>query len=149
MTVQEYAARNPQLMPDRKYREDLSASSVPEPPIAAIILLDDPEDWHEGLQVCLDVLRTDGSLGPRHEVKRQAMFVEMASLIFLFMQEVLLFAGNPVFIWFVLPLPSLTNTGFRVCKCPLQASNHVRCFQNVPRNHLQRVNRKGTRSCFV
>jgi HAD superfamily hydrolase (TIGR01456 family) len=65
-TVQELAARQPQLYPSSsasKVGADCSHRAHSEPPYAAVVLLEMPANWGEAIQLLVDVLRGNGSIG--------------------------------------------------------------------------------------
>lgn len=72
-----------------------------EAPISTVLLLDCPEDWGEGLQVLVDVLRSNGTPGAQHEAEEQV---------------VELFIANPDYHYGAQhSLPRLTLGAFRDC----------------------------------
>jgi ribonucleotide monophosphatase NagD (HAD superfamily) len=65
-TVQELAARQPQLYPSSassKATPDCSQRAHSELPYAAIVLLEMPANWGESIQILVDVLRGNGRIG--------------------------------------------------------------------------------------
>ena len=65
-TVQELAARQPQLYPSSascKVGSECSHRANSEQPYAAVVLLEMPANWGEAIQVLVDVLRGNGCIG--------------------------------------------------------------------------------------
>uniref|UniRef100_A0A7S3AAP9 Uncharacterized protein n=1 Tax=Rhodosorus marinus TaxID=101924 RepID=A0A7S3AAP9_9RHOD len=70
-TVHEYAEKRPYLVPNKLYPgRKLTAYEDPdlviseeEEKVSAVIVIENSTDWHEDLQVILDVLRSDGRVG--------------------------------------------------------------------------------------
>ena len=63
--VREYGRRHPSLFPRRR-EEDATPTDDSDDPVKAILFFEDPEDLGEALQLCLDVLLTNGNpSGPR------------------------------------------------------------------------------------
>ena len=63
VTMADFAARRPGLMPTKQYEqsEELLAGKSLEP-IAACFVLSEPGDWHESLQVLADVIACGGDI---------------------------------------------------------------------------------------
>lgn len=63
VTVTDLVSRHPQLVPTGLHAAPdakLADSSADQEPFAAVLVMEDPLDWHAGLQVVLDVLQGDG-----------------------------------------------------------------------------------------
>jgi HAD superfamily hydrolase (TIGR01456 family) len=71
MSTTDFAACHPQLMPNKKRDEKFSPPPAPAQRVAAVVIVETPEDWFEDLQVLCDVLQTDGRLGCRAAEGRQ------------------------------------------------------------------------------
>ena len=55
-TVSEYARAYPHALPNKKY-EKLEDDSWAKDPVAAVIVVETPMEWHEDLQVICDLMR--------------------------------------------------------------------------------------------
>ena len=63
--VREYGQRHPSLFPRRR-EQDAIQTDDKDDPVKAILFFEDSEDLGEALQLCLDVLLTNGNpSGPR------------------------------------------------------------------------------------
>eukprot|EP00004_Rigifila_ramosa_P004892 TRINITY_DN15337_c0_g1_i1.p2 TRINITY_DN15337_c0_g1~~TRINITY_DN15337_c0_g1_i1.p2 ORF type:complete len:214 (-),score=54.01 TRINITY_DN15337_c0_g1_i1:14-655(-) len=83
MTVADYAACHPLLFPFRHYPPPAPALAArAAQPVAAVVVMNDPTEWGETLQVLVDVLQSDGI--PGNVVAEQ---------------RVQLFLSNPDFLW--------------------------------------------------
>jgi len=71
MSTTDFAACHPQLMPNKKRGAEFSPPPAPAQPVAAVVIVETPDDWFEDLQVLCDVLQTDGRVGCRADDGRQ------------------------------------------------------------------------------
>eukprot|EP00891_Asterochloris_glomerata_P004853 jgi/Astpho2/4853/fgenesh1_pg.00069_%23_10_t len=60
-TVSEYARAYPHALPNKRY-EKLEDDSWAKDPVAAVIVVETPMEWHEDLQVICDLMRSDGRI---------------------------------------------------------------------------------------
>ncbi|KAK9823437.1 hypothetical protein WJX72_002729 [[Myrmecia] bisecta] len=62
-TVKEYSIAHPHCLPNKRYPDPPEGDvSWAEEPVAAVIVVETPEEWHEDLQVICDLLRSDGRI---------------------------------------------------------------------------------------
>lgn len=103
--VREYGQRHPSLFPRRR-EEDAIQIDDAEDPVKAILFFEDPEDLGEALQLCLDVLLTNGNPSGR----RVLIENEEAK------QEVEVWFTNPDLVYSGLAAhPRLTQGSYRQC----------------------------------
>jgi len=101
VTIEEYGRAHPILIPHKKVHQAQVISWEYEKPISAIFLLQVPADWAEALQICVDILRSDGIPGADHESLDQ---------------KVKVFSGNPDLDYGALhSVPRMTLGAFRKC----------------------------------
>ena len=55
-TLEDFGACHPNLVPHKPY-DPVTDTSWAQQPVAALALIDISRDWHEDLQLCLDLLR--------------------------------------------------------------------------------------------
>ena len=55
-TLEEYGACHPELVPHKRFPA-VSDRAWADQPVAAIALIEMSRDWHQDLQLCLDLLR--------------------------------------------------------------------------------------------
>lgn len=54
--ISDYAACHPHALPNKKYNE-VKDRDWADKPVAAVVVVETPENWHEDLQVICDLLR--------------------------------------------------------------------------------------------
>lgn len=54
--IADYAACHPHALPNKKYGE-IKDRDWADKPVAAVVVVETPENWHEDLQVICDLLR--------------------------------------------------------------------------------------------
>lgn len=103
--VREYGRRHPSLFPRRR-EEDATPTDDSDDPVKAILFFEDPEDLGEALQLCLDVLLTNGNpSGPRVLIDDENA-----------KQEVEVWFTNPDTVYSGLAKhPRLTQGSYRMC----------------------------------
>ena len=103
--VREYGQRHPSLFPRRR-EQDAIQTDDKDDPVKAILFFEDSEDLGEALQLCLDVLLTNGNpSGPRVLVDDKDT-----------KQEVEVWFTNPDLVYSGLAThPRLTQGSFRMC----------------------------------
>jgi len=103
--VREYGKRHPSLFPRRR-EEDAIQIDDTDDPVKAILIFEDAEDLGESLQLCLDVLLTNGNpSGPRVLVDDEDA-----------KQEVEVWFTNPDLVYSGLAVhPRLTQGSYRMC----------------------------------
>ena len=103
--VREYGKRHPSLFPRRR-EEDAIQTDDMDDPVKAILVFEDAEDLGESLQLCLDVLLTNGNpSGPRVLVDNEDA-----------KQEVEVWFTNPDLVYSGLAVhPRLTQGSYRMC----------------------------------
>lgn len=103
--VREYGQRHPSLFPRRR-EEDAIKIDDADDPVRAILFFEDPEDLGEALQLCLDVLLTNGNpSGPRVLLENEKV-----------KQEVEVWFTNPDLVYSGLAMhPRLTQGSYRQC----------------------------------
>ena len=103
--VREYGKRHPSLFPRRR-EEDAIQTDDTDDPVKAILIFEDAEDVGESLQLCLDVLLTNGNpSGPRVLVDNEDA-----------KQEVEVWFTNPDLVYSGLAVhPRLTQGSYRMC----------------------------------
>ncbi|KAL7527671.1 hypothetical protein ACHAXR_002072 [Thalassiosira sp. AJA248-18] len=103
--VREYGRRHPSLFPRRR-EEDAIQIDDADDPVKAILFFEDPEDLGEALQLCLDVLLTNGNpSGPRVLIDEEDA-----------KQDVEVWFTNPDIVYSGLAKhPRLTQGSYRLC----------------------------------
>mmetsp|Transcript_54153 Transcript_54153/g.115063 ORF Transcript_54153/g.115063 Transcript_54153/m.115063 type:complete len:355 (-) Transcript_54153:39-1103(-) len=103
--IREYGRRHPSLFPRRREEDAVQVDDVDDP-VKAILIFEDPEDLGESLQLCLDVLLTNGNpSGPR-------VLIEDKNAN----QEVEVWFTNPDLVYSGLARhPRLTQGSYRLC----------------------------------
>lgn len=54
--IADYAACHPHALPNKKYGEPQDRDWA-DKPVAAVVVVETPENWHEDLQIICDLLR--------------------------------------------------------------------------------------------
>eukprot|EP00123_Amoebidium_parasiticum_P014174 comp22374_c0_seq1/m.33355 comp22374_c0_seq1/g.33355 ORF comp22374_c0_seq1/g.33355 comp22374_c0_seq1/m.33355 type:complete len:319 (-) comp22374_c0_seq1:742-1698(-) len=99
ITVQQYSYNHPHLFPS-KHRHRLK-DGVPPEHVDCVIVAQQPSDWWEGLQILIDILRSNGTPGLENEDSSQ---------------PVALYFGNPDYDYGdTHSLPRITCGAFRQC----------------------------------
>mmetsp|Transcript_13058 Transcript_13058/g.23607 ORF Transcript_13058/g.23607 Transcript_13058/m.23607 type:complete len:357 (-) Transcript_13058:49-1119(-) len=103
--IREYGRRHPSLFPRRR-EEDAIPIDDADDPVRAILFFEDPEDLGEALQLCLDVLLTNGNpSGPRVLIENEEA-----------KQEVEVWFTNPDLVYSGLAThPRVTQGSYRLC----------------------------------
>ena len=103
--VREYGKRHPSLFPRRREKDAIQIDDTDDP-VKAILIFEDAEDLGESLQLCLDVLLTNGNpSGPRVLVDDEDA-----------KQEVEVWFTNPDLVYSGLAVhPRLTQGSYRMC----------------------------------
>jgi ribonucleotide monophosphatase NagD (HAD superfamily) len=103
--TREYGKRHPTLFPRRR-EHDAVLTDDADDPVKAILVFEDSEDLGEALQLCLDVLLTNGNpSGPRVLVENEEVN-----------QEVEVWFTNPDIVYSGLAThPRLTQGSYRLC----------------------------------
>ena len=103
--VREYGQRHPSLFPRRRETDAVEVDDANDP-VKAILFFEDPDDLGEALQLCLDVLLTNGNpSGPRVLVENNEA-----------RQEVEVWFTNPDLVYSGLAThPRLTQGSYRLC----------------------------------
>lgn len=103
--VREYGKRHPSLFPRRREQDAIQTDDTDDP-VKAILIFEDAEDLGESLQLCLDVLLTNGNpSGPRVLVEDEDA-----------KQEVEVWFTNPDLVYSGLAVhPRLTQGSYRMC----------------------------------
>lgn len=103
--VREYGRRHPSLFPKRRETDAVAVDDADDP-VKAILFFEDPADLGEALQLCVDVLLTNGNpSGPR-------VLVDDAEA----RQEVEVWFTNPDMVYSGLAAhPRLTQGSYRLC----------------------------------
>ena len=79
-TLEDFGACHPELVPHKPYNP-VADTSWAQQPVAALALIDISRDWHEDLQLCLDLLRCAcGILGQAGCAEQQTLFVRRRRL---------------------------------------------------------------------
>eukprot|EP00698_Gefionella_okellyi_P003336 TRINITY_DN13106_c0_g1_i1.p1 TRINITY_DN13106_c0_g1~~TRINITY_DN13106_c0_g1_i1.p1 ORF type:complete len:339 (+),score=40.45 TRINITY_DN13106_c0_g1_i1:162-1178(+) len=103
ITIQDFVVHHPHLVPKGIHAVPDVPLQPPEPdcdPIAAILVLEDPHDWHAALQVSLDLLETTGVVGGPAVCE----------------QQVQIHFSNPDFVYASLhSRPRITQGAFKLC----------------------------------
>eukprot|EP00571_Detonula_confervacea_P010061 CAMPEP_0172304004 /NCGR_PEP_ID=MMETSP1058-20130122/5466_1 /TAXON_ID=83371 /ORGANISM="Detonula confervacea, Strain CCMP 353" /LENGTH=351 /DNA_ID=CAMNT_0013015053 /DNA_START=25 /DNA_END=1077 /DNA_ORIENTATION=- len=103
--IREYGQRHPSLFPRRREEDAIPIDDAGDP-VKAIMFFEDPEDLGEALQLCLDVLLTNGNpSGPRVLIEKEET-----------KQDVEVFFSNPDLVYSGLAThPRLTQGSYRQC----------------------------------
>eukprot|EP01080_Neovahlkampfia_damariscottae_P009686 gene9686-1892_t len=80
--VEEYAHQNPHLFPKKVYQKKF-AQDKNEEPFKAVLVLHDPDDFGQDLQITIDVLRSNGIPG-QHSITQQDVNLYMSNPDFLY-----------------------------------------------------------------
>lgn len=68
--ISEFAACHPHALPNKKYPE-VKDRAWADKPVAAVVVVETPENWHEDLQVVCDLLRSTGDINELAEDNKQ------------------------------------------------------------------------------
>lgn len=56
-SLEEYSAHHPSMVPHKQYAEPVGDASWAQQPVAAVMCMELSRDWHQDLQVILDLCR--------------------------------------------------------------------------------------------
>ncbi|KAK9816340.1 hypothetical protein WJX74_004088 [Apatococcus lobatus] len=62
-SLEEFAACHPSMVPHKKYLQPTGDVGWAQQPVAAVVCMELSQDWHQDLQVILDLCRSDGRQG--------------------------------------------------------------------------------------
>lgn len=136
--IREYGERHPSLFPRRREKEAIHVDDVDDP-VKAILVFEDPEDLGESLQLCLDVLLTNGNpSGPRVLIEDEDA-----------KQEVEVWFTNPDLVYSGLARhPRLTQGSHRLCLEALYhsatSSASTSYFSSTKSDRMQTTNKGRT-----
>jgi len=102
ITIEEYSRNRPFLVPQAHLPPELMSVDSEEP-IAAIIMLHVPKDWGVALQICCDLLQSDGVINSTGFKIQNEQIVDF-------------YSANPDFSYpSQFPVPRFTSGAFMVC----------------------------------